>query len=107
MELLKYAGQPQAVVVLNGVPPRGTRKEQAEHVVRDMTIPVAAISLGHRTAFPDAAALGLTAQEYDRSGKAAGEIQQLHKFVCKLVNSLTPKQDDTDAAETRLATSNQ
>jgi len=96
MELLKYAGQTQAVVVLNGVPPRGTRREQAEHVVRDLTIAVASVSLGHRTAFPDAAALGLTAQEYDPPGKAAGEIEQLHRFVCKLMNSLTPKHSNSE-----------
>jgi chromosome partitioning protein len=107
MELIKYAARPQTVVVLNGVPPRGPRKQQAEHVVRDMVIPVAPVSLGHRTAFPDSAALGMTAQEYDPSGKASGEVEQLHKFVCKLVNSLTHKKDNTDATETRLETSNQ
>jgi chromosome partitioning protein len=106
MKLLKYAEQPQAVVVLNGVPPRGTRREQAEQVIRDMTIPVAPVSLGYRAAFPDAAALGMTAQEYDPSGKASREIEQLHKFVCKLVNSLTPKQDNTNGSQARPAASN-
>jgi chromosome partitioning protein len=105
MDLLKYAGEPKAVVVLNGVPARGTRKEQAEHVVRDKTIPIAPVSFGYRTAFPDAAALGQTPQEYDPRGRGAEETKQLYMFVCEHLNLTTPEQENTDATQTRLAAS--
>lgn len=107
MELLKYANEPKAVVVLNGVPARGSRKDQAENVVRDMVIPIAPVTFGHRTAFPDAAALGQTAQEYDPSGKAADETSKLYKFMCKLLNTKTLEEENTDADEARLAASHQ
>ena len=92
MELLKYAGQPKAVVVLNSIPPRGDRRDQAEDAVRDMDIAVAPAGLGHRMAFPDAAARGRSVQETEPQGKAAGEVEELHKFVCELVNMIDREQ---------------
>jgi chromosome partitioning protein len=105
MELLKYAGQTEALVILNGVPARGTTTEDAEKTVTGMSIPVAPLSLGYRTAYRNAPAFGLTAQEYDPHGKAAQEIKQLYKFIAERVNTLTPKQENTYAPEARLAAS--
>ncbi len=92
MELLKFAGQPPAVVVLNGMPPGESRREQAAHVVADMSVPISPVSLGHRTAFRDSAMHGQSAQEYEASGKASFEIQLLYKFVSELLNKRTNKQ---------------
>src|SRR5262249_25901418 len=86
-------------VVLNGVPPQGQQREQAEKAVRDMGLPVCPVALGHRSAFTHAAVLGQAAQEFDARGKAAEEIKQLYKFTSKLLNSLTPKQENTDGKE--------
>ena len=105
IELLKHAGTTRAIVVLNSAPARGARKEQAEEVVRDKGILIAPITFGHRTAFPDAAAFGQTPEEYDPKCKASEEIQHLYKFMCKHLNSITPKQD-THAGQARLTTSN-
>jgi chromosome partitioning protein len=52
VELIRFAGQLQTLVVLNGIPPRGARREQAEHVIRDMSMEVCPVSNGYRTAFP-------------------------------------------------------
>jgi chromosome partitioning protein len=54
-------------------------------VIKALGIPVCTTTYGHRAAFSDAGALGLTAQEYDPSGKAAMEIEQVYKFMCKLI----------------------
>jgi hypothetical protein len=48
-------------------------------------------ALGHRAAFNDAGALGLTAQEYDPNGKGGTETKDVYKFVSKLINSSTHK----------------
>lgn len=106
IELLRHAGNTKAIVVLNSAPARGSRKEQAEEVVRDKGILIAPVTFGHRTAFPDAAAFGQTPEEYDPKGKAAEETERLYTFMCKHLNLLTSKQD-RHAREARLATSNQ
>jgi chromosome partitioning protein len=95
--LISGAGaKAKIAVVLNDVPPQGRQRQQAEDAIRDMGLPVCPIALGHRTAYTHAAAMGLTAQEYDARGKAAEEIKQLYKFTCKLLNSLTTEKEIPD-----------
>lgn len=94
MELLKFAGNARAVVVLNGTSSRGDRTAQAEAAIRDMALTVAPITLGYRTAYKDSAALGLTAQEYEPGGKGAGELTALYRYVDKLVNRTTKQPDN-------------
>jgi chromosome partitioning protein len=89
-------GKAKIAVILNDIPPQGQQRQQAEDAIRDMGLPVLPIALGHRTAYTHAAAMGLTAQEYDPHGKAAEEIKQLYKFTCKLLNSLTQEKESTD-----------
>ncbi len=91
LELIKHAGARSVAAILNGVPARGTKGEQAAEVIEGLGITVCPISCGHRAAFSDAGALGLTAQEYDPSGKAASESEQVYKFVCKLIKNGTSK----------------
>ena len=87
-ELVGYAGGRPMAVILNGMPPRGTKREQAEDVIRDLTLLVCPASFGYRAAFNDAGVLGLTAAEYDPEGKAAQEIELVYVFVSKLLKEL-------------------
>jgi chromosome partitioning protein len=89
LELIHHAGKQSIAAILNGVPPRGTKGEQATEVIQALNIRVCPSVLGHRAAFSDAGALGQSAQEYDVSGKAADEIQQVYEFVCKLLKETT------------------
>ena len=57
--------------MLNAVPFRGTRHEQAMKAVEGLGLAVCPQTLGLRAAFGDFAALGQTALEYEPSGKAA------------------------------------
>ncbi len=91
LELIRFAGSQKVAAVLNGVPPRGQKKEQAADVIKDLGLTVCPVALGHRTAFSDASVYGLTAQEYDRAGKAAQEIEGVYEFMCKLLNTSTSK----------------
>jgi chromosome partitioning protein len=87
LELVRFAGDTPAIVILNGVPPRGSKKTQAEDVMRQLGLRVCPAAFGWRTAFSDAGALGLTAQEYDPGSKSAIETEEVYRFVSKLINS--------------------
>ena len=77
--------------VLNGVPPRGPRQQQARDLLADIGVPVCPASLGLRAAIDYAAALGMSAHEYEPTGKAATEIAAVYSSVCQLVNLPTSK----------------
>ncbi len=85
IDLIKLAGRP-ASVVLNTVPPRGSLAQEASAAVATYDMPVCPIHIGQRTAFLHALTAGLTAQEYEPQGKAAEEIANLYKWVCKQLN---------------------
>jgi chromosome partitioning protein len=95
----------KVAVILNDVPPQGYQRQQAEDAIRDLMIPVLPVALGHRAAYTHSAALGMSAQEYDPSGKAAKEIQQLYKFTCELLNSIKKEKGKANAAKIRPAKS--
>ena len=80
-ELIAFAGNPPALVVLNAVPPRGSRAEQTRKALTDFGMPVCSPTLGHRAAYGDAAMQGLAALEYQPSGKAAVESRQVYKSI--------------------------
>ncbi len=87
IELVRLADPDTPVLcVLNGVPPRGAREQQARAVLAGLHVPVCPASIGHRAAIDHAAALGLSSQEYERAGKAAGEITEVYAFIKRLVS---------------------
>ena len=90
IELIRFAGEKTTAIVLNGVPPRGPKREQASEILESMGLNVCPVVFGHRVAFDHAGALGLNAQEYDPRGKAAREIKLVYQFMSKLVN---PRKD--------------
>lgn len=96
IELLKLTGNKPAMVVLNAVPPRGTRHEQARKVITRFTLPVCPAMLINRAAFGDAGTVGLTALESDPNGKAAQEIQLVYKYTTKLLNKLNRREPDNE-----------
>ena len=77
--------------VLNGVPPRGPRQQQARDVLAALEVPVCPASLGLRAAIDYAAAAGMTAQEYDPRGKAATETADVYRAIWQLVDSPTSR----------------
>ena len=90
VELVRLAQQHTPLLcVLNGVPPRGPRQQQARDVLTSLGVPVCPASIGQRAAIDHAAALGLSAQEYESNGKAASEISSVYSFTINLVNSST------------------
>ena len=106
LELIRHAGNSSIAGILNGVPARGSRGEQAADVIKGLEIPVCPASFGHRAAFSDAGAVGQSAQEYEPTSKAAEEIDQVYKFVCKLLKIKTIE-GVTDGKTSRLAAGNE
>ena len=92
VELVRFAERDTPLLcVLNSVPPRGPRQQQARDVLAENGVAVCPGGIGHRAAIDHAAALGLSAQEYEPAGKAAAEIDSVYSFITDLVNSKTHK----------------
>lgn len=93
LELVGYAGGSKpTVAVLNGVPPRGSKRWQAEEVLGATGVTICPVALGHRVAFDHAGTLGLSAQEYEPTGKAAQEIGGVYKYTCLAVDKNARKE---------------
>lgn len=88
-DVLKLAGDIPGLIVLNAVPPRGHRHEQAAEAVQGLGLPVCPETIKHRAAFGDSAALGLSVFEYAPSDKATEEIRQVYKSTCRLLDKST------------------
>ena len=84
-ELIALAGAPPALVVLNAVPPRGARSDQARKALTGFGLPVCLPTLGQRAAFGDSSVRGLAALEHQPGGKAAEEIRQVYKYIISFI----------------------
>ena len=89
VQIAKLSGKP-AAVVLNACPPQGRAlADEAEEAVKGYGVQVAPVRLVQRAAFAHSLAAGQTAQEYEPTGKAAEEINQLYLWTCQLVGMST------------------
>ena len=82
-QLLALAGNPPAVAILSAVPPRGARAAQARRAIARFGLPVCPHTLGHRAAWGDASALGLTVTEYPPRGRAAEEMRHVDLWLTR------------------------
>jgi chromosome partitioning protein len=98
-ELLAISGHTPAIVVLNAVPHYGDRHEQAKKTLAAIGVAVCPQTLGHRAAFGDAGALGLTASEFEPKGKASEEVRLVYKYISRL---LAKPKEATHDEESRL-----
>ena len=80
-QLLALALDPLAAAVLVGVPPRGQRAEQARRAIQGLGLRVCPHTIGHRAAWGDASALGLTVAEYEPQGRAAAELHRVVEWL--------------------------
>jgi len=87
-EVLSLAGGKPVFAVLNAVPSFGNRHDQARELLEKLNIPVCPHTIGNRSAFGDAGAVGQSVTEYDPRGKGASEILQLYNYTCSKLESL-------------------
>ena len=85
LQLLALAGDPVVVAVLNAVPPRGSRAREATVALEGFGVRVCPHTLGHRAAWGDANALGLTVTEYPPRGRAGGELRQVARWLTQVL----------------------
>lgn len=84
LELVQTTGVP-VLTVLNAVVPHTTAPEQAAGAIRQLKGGLCPVRIGRRVAFAGALLGGLTAQEYEPTGKAAIEAEALFQIVSDLV----------------------
>lgn len=89
IELVKSRAKRPPVVVLNAVQAQGTRHEQAAQAIKAMGVAVCPALIGQRVAFEYAAQLGQSVSEYEPDGKAAAEIRQFYKSICRVLDTST------------------
>lgn len=70
-----------AIVVLNGVPPRGTISDEAEEFVKGYGVEIAPVRVGMRWSLSYALIDGRAITEFEPKGKAADEIRALRKLI--------------------------
>jgi chromosome partitioning protein len=97
------AGPIPTVAVLNAVAARGNRHEQARDGLTGMGLAVCAATLGHRAAFGDAAALGLSVLEHDRTGQAAEEVRRVFQELSGLLQQARTAETPAPAKPRRTA----
>ena len=85
VDLTKLVNAP-TLVVINAAQSRGTRASEATEALKNLGLKVLPQTLGVRNDFRDSIGLGMTAQEYNPNSKAAHEITQLYKLICKEVD---------------------
>ena len=104
LDLIAAVGSKPLAAVLNAVPTRGQKRQQAEQALKELNISVCPEVFGARVAFDHANTVGLSAQEYEPASKAAEEIQNVYMSICRLVD-ISRKQGDA-YGKGRLAASN-
>ena len=82
-QLLALASNPPAVAILSAVPPRGARAAQAQRAIARFGLPVCPHTLGHRAAWGDSNALGLTVTDYLPRGRAAEEMRHVALWLTR------------------------
>ena len=60
----------------------------ADMIATGLAMPVCPVRLGDRVAYSRCLITGQTAQEFEPHGKAAREIEQLHRWACEQVGML-------------------
>ena len=82
-ELIRDAGGKRAAFVLNAVPSRGARAQEAREALEAM-LPVSPVEMHHLVAYSDALNDGQSVEELEPVGKAAQEIRALYEWIINL-----------------------
>ncbi len=85
-ELIERAGNPPALVVLTRVKPFGTRHDETRAWLETEGYVVTPTLIGDRVTFQDAYAGGMSAPEFDPTGRAAAEVRDLYMSICRHVD---------------------
>lgn len=89
LELIATARSGRAAIptlaILSAVPPQGNRQEQARQAIEALGVIVCAQTIGHRAAFGDAGALGLSVLELEPTSRASEEVRKVYLEIQSLL----------------------
>ena len=80
---IRKAGGKRAAFVLNAVPSRGSRAQEAREALQSV-LEVSPVELHQLVAYSDALNDGRSVEEMEPTGKAAAEIRALYKWLIEL-----------------------
>lgn len=86
-DLLKLAGNPPVLFVVNKAATQGREAEHAADFIRGQGFDVAPVVLHTRAAHRHAGNVGLAASEYEPGGKAADEVLGLYTYTMQLLDT--------------------
>jgi chromosome partitioning protein len=86
-DLLKVAGNPPAIYVVNKAPTQGSEADSAVEYIKQQGFSVCPVILHSRAAHRHAGNVGKTAAEYEPDSKAAQEALQVYMYTMQLLNS--------------------
>lgn len=86
-DLLKLAGNPPALFVINKAAPQGTEAANAADYIKAQGFSVCPVVLHLRAAHRHATNVGKVAIEYEPDGKAAQEVLQLYTYTITFIDS--------------------
>jgi chromosome partitioning protein len=105
-EIIRLAGGKPTRALLARVKAVGSRHEDTAAWLEAKGIEVCPVNLGERVTYQDAYAQGMGVSEADPNGKAALEIQQVYKYISKLLDLPTNRivnNEESRSARKRLA----
>ena len=88
-DLLKLAGNPPACVIITKAPVQGSDAQHARDYIKAQGFSVYPGTIHLRAAHRHAGNIGQSAAEYEPTGKAAEEVQQLYVYTLGQLNSTT------------------
>lgn len=91
LDIIRLAGAKPTRALLARVKASGTRHEDTIAWLQTQGVEVCPVMLGERVTYQDAYAQGLGVSEAEPSGKAAHEIQEVYKYISKLLNLPTTR----------------
>jgi chromosome partitioning protein len=86
-DVLKLAGNPPALFVINKAAPQGTEASSAADYIKNQRFTVCPAVLHLRAAHRHATNVGKVAGEYEPDSKAAQEVLQLYNYTIQFVDS--------------------
>jgi len=106
LEIIRLAGSKPTRALLARVKAAGSRHEETASWLAAQGVEVCPVTLGERVTYQDAYAQGLGVSEAEPLGKAALEIQEVYKYVSRLLDLPTTRivnNEESRSARKRVA----
>lgn len=101
LDLVRLAGGKKLLAILARVKAVGTRHTDAIEWLKSVGLDVCPATIGERVTYQDAWAQGLAVCEAEPNGKAAQEINEVYKYISKLLNLPTKRIAHEEGRSTR------